>query len=209
MQDNRVVAYFDGEERTQPYRQLRTLLLREFHKHNWRTLAVTSARNNEGKTLTAVNTALTLAKDVNQTVLLVDLDFKEPDVADTLGLNIEAGLVECLRGEVSLAEVMVNPGVERLVILPSRPVHGSTSEILSSPRMAETLKDLINRFDDRIIIFDLPPLLRDDDAMVFTPYVDASLLIVEYGVTQREEIERCLHLLQGTNLVGTVLNKVR
>lgn len=206
---NRVVAAFDNDQRGEPYRQLRTQILKEFRKNNWRTLAITSAHTGAGKTLTAVNIAMALAKDENQTVLLVDLDFKSPSMVSVLGLDVEMGLVEYLKDtSVSMSDVMINPGMERLILLPALPVSGPTSEILSSPRMKVTLKEMVEHYPDRLIIFDLPPLLQDDDALVFTPYVDATLLVVEQGVTQPHDIERCIQLLQGTSIIGTVLNKV-
>jgi protein-tyrosine kinase len=92
--------------------------------------------------------------------------------------------------------------------LPSLP--GSyRSELLSSPQMAALLSDIVTRYESRLIIFDLPALLDDDDALVFAPYADATLLVVEDGVSKRSEIERSLQLLEGTRLLGTVLNKVR
>lgn len=207
LRSNRIVAAFDDDERAEPYRQLRTQILKEFQKNKWKTLAVTGAHTGAGKTLTALNMAVALAKDVNQTVLLVDLDFKGPSVAEGLGLSIEAGLVEHLKGEVELADILINPGIDRLSILPALHMSGPTSELLSSPKMKETLRELIERYDERLIIFDLPPLLRDDDALVFTPLVDATLLVVEQGVTTPDQVERCLQLLQGTGVVGTVFNK--
>lgn len=207
LMDNRVVAAFDNDPRGEPYRHLRTQILKEFQKNQWRTLAITSAHQGAGKTLTSINTAIALAKEVNQTVLLVDLDFKGPSIVEVLGLQVDAGLVEYLNGDASLQDVMINPGLDRLVILPALQVSGPTSEILSSPRMMATLKELVGRYEERLIIFDLPPLLRDDDALVFTPYVDATLLVVEQGVTTPDEVERCLQLLQGTNVIGTVFNK--
>jgi capsular exopolysaccharide synthesis family protein len=209
LMDNRVIAAFENDQRAEAYRLLRTRILRDFRRNNWHTLAITSAYNSEGKTLTAVNIAIALAQEVNQTILLVDLDFKGPNVMDVLGIPVEAGLVEFLRGEATMQDIMVNPGLDRLVIVPSLPVLGYTSEILSSPQMKATLDEMINRYPNRLIIFDLPPLLRDDDALVFTPYVDASLLVVESGGnTRAHDVERCLQLLQGTNVIGTVLNKV-
>lgn len=205
--DNRVVAAFDSDERGEPYRHLRTLVLKAMRDNNWRTLAITSAQQDAGKTLTAVNLAIAVAKEVNQTVLLVDMDFKDPSVSDTLGLGAERGVVEHLKGEVSLQDIMVNPGLDRLTVLPSLPVSGVTSELVSSPRMKSMLNDIVSRYADRLIIFDLPPLLRDDDALVFTPYVDTTLLVVESGSTTPDELERCVQLLQGTNILGTILNK--
>ena len=204
---NRVVAAFENDERSKPYRQLRTQILKKLRDNGWRTLAITSAQQNAGKTLTAVNLAIALAKEVNQTVLLADMDFKGPNILDVLGLEAEIGLVQHLEGKAELQDVLVNPGLDRLTILPALPVAGATSEILSSPRMKATLNEIVNRYSDRLVIFDLPPLLRDDDALVFTPYVDATLLVIENGVTTPAEIERCYQLLEGTAIIGTVLNK--
>jgi protein-tyrosine kinase len=207
LMDNRVVAAFDTDERAEPYRQLRTQILQKFRENSWRTLAITSAQQGAGKTLTSVNLAIALAKEVNQTVLLVDMDFKGPNILDVLGLEAEVGLVEHLKGEVPLQDILVNPGLDRLTILPALPAQGTTSEILSSPVMKAALDEIVNRYSDRIIVFDLPPLLRDDDALVFTPYADTTLLVVESGVTTPQEMERCVQLLEGTNILGTILNK--
>ncbi len=205
--DHRVVAAFENDERAEPYRQLRTQVLKKMRESGWRTLAITSAHSGAGKTLTSVNLAIALAREVNQTVMLVDLDFKGPNILDVLGLTAEAGLVEHLQDKVELSEILVNPGLERLTILPALPVAGVTSEILSSPRMKATLDEIVGRYHDRLLIFDLPPLLRDDDALVFTPYVDTTLLVVECGVTTPADLERCVELLQGTHILGTVFNK--
>ena len=206
--DNRIVSAFESDHRAEPYRQLRTLVLKRFAEKNWRTLAITSAHRHAGKTLTAVNLAISLSKDMNQTILLADMDLKGPNILDALGVTVDKGLVEHLMQGVPLADILVNPGFDRLTVLPATPVAGDTSEILSSPAMKETLGELVNRYNDRLIVFDLPPLLADDDALVFAPYVDATLLVVESGVTTPEELKRCYQLLEGTPIIGTILNKV-
>jgi protein-tyrosine kinase len=205
--DNRVVAAFDGDERAEPYRQLRTQILGKLRENNWRTLGIISAHKGAGKTLTALNLAIALAKEVNQTVLLADMDFKGPNILNMLGLDAQAGLVEHLNGTASMQDILVNPGLDRLTILPALPVDGITSEILSSPAMKSVLDEIVNRYADRFIIFDLPPVLGDDDALAFMPYVDTALIVVENGVTTPQDMERCVHLLEGTNILGTVFNK--
>lgn len=209
LMDQRVIAAFDDDDRAEPFRQLRTQLLRTFRANGWRSLAITSARGGAGKTFTAINLAIALAREVTQTVLLVDLDLAKPDVAQLMGINVEHGLVDHLMGDMSLEKILVNPGFERLVLLPSLHVDGPTSEILSAPRTKQLLQELVDRYTDRLIIFDLPPLLRDDDAMVMTPLADATLLVVEEGVTTKDDLERCSHLLAGSNVLGTVLNKAQ
>ena len=106
-------------------------------------------------------------------------------------------------------QVLVNPGYPRLVFLPGLPQGHHVSEILTSPEMKTFLKDITTRYSRRIIIFDLPPLLRNDDAMVFVPNSDACLLVVEDQMTKPEDLERALQLIQEQELLGTVLNKAR
>lgn len=209
LMDNRVIAGFNFDQRAEPYRQLRTQVIQKLRANSWKTLAITSPNEHAGKTLTAINLAISLSKEVNQTVMLVDLDLRNPDVLTTLGLHVDQGLVDHLKGEASVADILVNPGLERLVILPGKADPDYSSEILSSPEMKTLLSDLTSRYESRIIIFDLPALLLNDDALAFTPYVDATLLVVEDGATTSEQIERSLQMLEGTNLLGTVMNKVR
>lgn len=206
---NRVIAGNTDDPRVESYRQLRSQVLSSMHHNGWRTLAVTSAREGAGKTLTSVNLALSISQEVNQTVMLVDLDLRDPSVHETLGLEIDKGIVDHLVHGVKLEEILINPGYPRLLVLPGLPQGHHVSELLSSPEMKSLVEDITNRYPDRIVIFDLPPLLRNDDAMVIAPNADACLLIVENGGTQKDELDRCTHLLKNANLLGTVLNKSR
>lgn len=209
LRQQRIIAGLQHDQRADSYRQLRTQILRKLRENGWRTLAVTSPNPQAGKTLTALNLAISLSLEVNQTVLLVDLDLRRPSILQKLGIEAQYGLVDYIEGRAQLSDVLINPGFERLVILPNRPQEHYRSELLSSPQMAELLNDIVSRYESRLIIFDLPALLDDDDALVFAPYADATLLVVEDGVSQRPDIERSLQLLEGTRLLGTVLNKVR
>lgn len=207
LRNNRIIAGFDFDQRAEAYRQLRTQVLQKIRANDWKTIAVTSPNESAGKSITALNLAISLSKEVNQTVLLVDMDLRNPCLLELLGLEAEAGIVDHLKGEVSVADIMINPGFERLVILPGKADPHYSSEMLSSPPMKELLHDLTSRYESRIIVFDLPALLVNDDALVFTPVVDASLLVIEDGGSSEEDIKRSLQLLEGTELLGTVLNK--
>jgi len=204
----RIIAA-DDDKRADSYRQLRTQILRMFRENNWHTLAITSPNSQAGKTLTALNLAISLSLEVNQTVMLVELDLRNPSILNKLGIEVEYGLIDVVEGKVELSQALVNPGFERLVILPNCGTVKHRSELLSSPQMGAILKDIVHRYESRLIIFDLPALLDDDDALVFAPYADATLLVVEDCVSKRADIERSLQLLKGTRLLGTVLNKVR
>jgi capsular exopolysaccharide synthesis family protein len=207
LRKQRVLAGFTFDKRAEPYRQLRTQVLQKLRANNWKTLAITSPNDSAGKTLTAVNLAISLSMEVNQTVMLVDLDLKNPGVLKTFTIDAEHGLVDHLKGEVDLADILINPGFERLVLLPCKADNAAGSELLSSPEMESLITDLTSRYESRIIIFDLPAVLSGDDALAFIPRVDAALLVIEDGASSKEDIERSLQLLSGTNLLGTVLNK--
>jgi len=200
MEANRVIAGQSGDERVEAYRQLRTQVLHTLDRNNWNTLAITSPMKNAGKTLTAINLAISLAKEVNHSVLLVDLDLSHPDVHATLGVEVEYGLIDILEGRASFEQALFNPGMQRLTVLPCRPTEQYSSELLSSPDMSALLKEIKSRYESRIIIFDLPPLLRNDDALKFTPYVEATLMVVEAGETTPEELERSTHLMKNSLL---------
>lgn len=207
LREQRIIAGFTFDQRAEPYFQLRTQVLQKLRANNWKTLAITSPNQDAGKTVTAVNLAIALSKEVNQTVMLVDLDLRNPGVLKALKVETDYGLVDHLKGEVSISEILVNPGFERLVILPGKADPNYSSEILSSPEMHELIGDLTSRYESRIIIFDLPALLSNDDALAFIPEVDAALLVVEEGSTTPEQLERSMQLLEGTELLGTILNK--
>ena len=191
-----------------PFKVLRTQVRHRLAAHQWQTLAITSPHEGAGKTLTSVNLAITLAREVNQTVLLVDLDLRRPSVASYFTKEQLPGLSEYLFNDAPLSELLFNPeGVDGLVVLPGdRPIEYS-SETLSSPKMVALAEEVKQRYPSRIVLLDMPPVLGCDDVLAFSPHFDAALLVVEENRTTREEITQSLELLKGTQLLGTVLNK--
>jgi len=140
----------------------------------------------------------------------VDLNLRNPGVAKTFGLDdIEYGIVDYIKGEQALENILINPGYERLVVLPSLPMQGFSSEVLSSPEMNRVVNELVDRYPSRLIVFDLPCVLDNDDALVFAPKCDATLMVIEEGGSKVADIERAYQLLEGCNILGSVLNKVR
>jgi protein-tyrosine kinase len=209
LRENRIVMGLEPCTFTDAYNRLRTQVLQRFKEHNWNVLAVTSPGEGEGKTLTAINLAISIAREVDYTVLLVDANLRHPWMLEHFGLEHRKGLSDYLTDGIPLAELLVKPSrVEHLVLLPGgRPLTNS-AEMLNSPKMAQLVEDMKSRYHSRIIIFDLPPVLTTADALAFSPYVDAALLVVEEGKTQKQYIEHAVELLNSTNIVGTVLNKV-
>ena len=210
LKDLRIVAGFTHDKRSEPYRQLRGQILNTMRENNWQTLAITSPNSGAGRTLTAMNLAISLSMEVNQTVLLVAMDLRQPNVASCIGIDdVEYGIVDYVNNEQPLERILIHPGFERLVLLPGTPQANASSEVLSSPEMKAVIDELIARYPSRLIIFDLPAVLSHDDALVFAPTCDATLMVVEEGGTNKDDLERSYQLLEGANIIGSVLNKVR
>lgn len=209
LRQNRVLTGDVADDYARAYKVLRTQVSQRMRANGWRTLAVTSPNAGEGKTLTAINLAISLAMESSQTVLLVDADLHRPSVHTCMGIEVEYGLREHLQDAIPLEQVLVHPEIRRLVVLPGGTPLFNSSELLSSPMMLRLVQELKKRYPARVVIFDLPPVLTSDDVLAFAPYVDASLLVVEEGKTLRDEVARAADLLQhaNQNLIGTVLNK--
>jgi len=207
LERNRVLAAHGQDPASRAYKVLRTQVLQRLIAEDWQTIAVVSPAAGEGKTLTAVNLAISLASTKSHTALLVDLDWLQPSVHTYFDFEPEHDVCDYLRGDKPLGAVLVNPGVPRFCFLPcARPVVDSSEQMLA---LAAFTRELKGRYRNRIVLFDLPPLLATDDALGFLPFVDCVLLVVEEGKTKRDDIARCLDLIGPHRLVGTVMNKSR
>jgi protein-tyrosine kinase len=162
--EKRLIAGNRTDPRATAFRMLRTQVLQTMRENNWTSIAVTGPTSGVGKSLVAANLAISISREVNQTVLLVDVDLRRPAIHNYFDFEPDYGLLDYLRGDAELKELFVNPVFKRLVLLPGRGSTSESSELLSSPRMINLVKDLKNRYQSRIIIFDLPPLLNVDDA---------------------------------------------
>lgn len=206
LRDNKVIYGDSDREGLTAYKMLRTQVLQRMVAKGWNAMAVTSPASDDGKTLTAVNLAISLARELHHTVLLVDLDLRKPSVHQYFGFEPEKGIDDYLLDGVALSDVLVNPGVERLVLLPVRQSIENSSELLASPAMGKLVQELKLRYPSRMVLFDLPPILASDDALSFAPHVDALLLVLRDAKTTRNELEHALEILQDVPILGTVLN---
>ncbi len=207
LEKNRIVALNKNDPKSMIFDLLRTHVLQKMEENGWRTLAITSPTQEAGKTVVAINLAMSIAQQTNKTAMLVDFDLRRPKIGPYLGLPMEKSLNDLLDGTAELSEVLVNPDMPRLVVLPTRnPVRRST-ETLSSKKIAELIKELRERYESRIVIFDLPPVLVTDDAIALLPQIDCVLMVVANGMSTKREIEDSLRYLPAAKLIGTVLNK--
>jgi protein-tyrosine kinase len=207
LEENRVVSALPGHELTDIYRVLRTRVLQSMNTNSWNSLAVTSPATGSGKTLTSINLAISLAREVNRTVLLADFDLRCPSIHEYFGYEPEYGLNDYLYNDIPLDKIFFSPSIDRLIILPGRESIRNSSETLRSPKMEQLVAELKGRYTDRLVLFDLPPMLALDDALAFKPYTDAMLLVAEDGATKKDDLQKSIEMLKGTPLLGTVLNK--
>ena len=190
------------------FKILRTQVMHRLREHDWNVLGVTSPDQGEGKTLTVVNLAVSLAMETTQTVLLVDANLTNPSVHEFFGLDDCPGLTDYLLDDEPLEDLLLHPGIDRLVLLPGGGAVSNSTEALTSPKMIALVEEMKHRYQSRIVIFDLPPLLHTADVLAFSPYTDALLLVVEEGKTTAEEVQRAMSLVKKSHpLLGTVLNK--
>ncbi len=208
LESHRIVNPSGADSACSAFRMLRTQVLQRLSEHCWRSMAILSPGAEDGKTTTAINLAVSLANDHRHTVLLVDCDLKRPSIADSLGIVVDVGVDDVLMGRASIEQCLFHPqGFERLVVLPARAALDNSSETLSGPRGRELVSELRSRYPERIVLFDLPPVLGADDALAFLPLVECGLVVASEGSTRREDLLRCMELLRRTPIVGTVLNR--
>ncbi|MEQ1579210.1 MAG: CpsD/CapB family tyrosine-protein kinase [Steroidobacteraceae bacterium] len=207
LEANRILAGINDPLATSAYKMLRTRILQRVASNSWRNLGVTGTVSGEGKSLTAINLALALARDVSTNVFLVDMDLQRPSIATQLGLSFDKGLSDYLAGNATLEEIIYSPGIERLAVIPNAHRNSHHSELLSSPKMDELMQSLAQETPPRIVIYDLPPLLVSDDVLSIAPRIDGLLLVVSQGMTQRKVLESARDVLSEMNLIGVVLNR--
>jgi protein-tyrosine kinase len=192
------------------YKMLRTQVLYRLDKLHANTLAIVSPTAGAGKTLTAINLAIAIAAEMGRTALLVDLDLRNPCIGKRLGLQVDVGVEDCLLSRRPVQDAMVKlADYDRLTILPARSRIEHSSELLTDRRTAEVIAELRTRYANRIVIFDLPPVLQADDALAVSRHLQAGLVVVGEGRSRRDDVARTLDLLHDTTMVGTVLNGSR
>lgn len=193
----------------------RPLLTNAFNKgpgmiKNGNLIMVTSALAGEGKSFCTVNLAMSIAMEMDRTVLLVDADVARPSIPKILGVGTERGLLDILVEEdLSLADVLIKTDVEKLTLLTAGRRHSHSTELLASRNMEELLKELAERYADRVVIFDSPPLLLTSEARVLASQMGQIVLVVEAETTSQQAVRETLRQIESCDVVNLIYNKTR
>ena len=216
LKKGKVISLFHDIDKIDEIKTLRTQVLNHLNQMEGNSILITSSNPYEGKTFTAINLGVSISQELDRTVLLVDADLRKHSKhhkdfsVDFFGTDMTEGLSDYLLGQAELQDLLVNPGIERLVLLPAGRSLPNSAELLGSPRMVKLVNDIKSRYaNDRIIIFDAASLLHCADPLVLSRYVDGILLIVEQEKTTATQLQKSMELLKDKPLFGTVMNKSR
>ena len=207
LEKNRIFAFNKNDPTSVIMDVLRTQVLQKMEEYGWRTVAITSPTPAVGKTVIAINLAMSIAQKTDKTAMLVDFDLRNPRIGAYLGIPMDKSLNELLDGKANLQDILVNPDMPRLVILPTKNAVRNPAETLSSRNISDLIKNIREYYESRIVIFDLPSLLHSDDAIAVIPQIDCVLMVVANGMSTKRDIDGALRHLSKSNLLGTVLNK--
>lgn len=176
--------------------------------NNSNIIMVTSSRPSEGKTFTAVNLALSIALEKDKTVLLVDADVLKPNVMRTLELKNQEGLMEYLLGEkTDISEVMCNTNVPNLRIIPAGKSHHLSTELLASEKMSQAVEEFANRYPDRVVIVDTPPLLGINETAILANLAGQAIVVTEENKSKLIDVQKAVAHLSPDMAIGFVVNK--
>ena len=169
---------------------------------------VTSALPAEGKSFVALNLAMSIASEVDTTVLLVDADVANPNLLKRLNVPATKGLLDLLTdSSTDLADVLLRTNVEKLSVLPAGSAHKRATEMLASTGMAELVEQMSTRYPDRILVFDSPPLLATTEARALAAHMGQIVMVVEADVTSQPTVLKALEMIESCPVVLMVLNK--
>lgn len=193
---------------TEEYRKLKTLLVGLTKQESFQnTIIVTSTVGGEGKSITALNLAITLAQEHDHTVLLVDADLRKPSLHHYLGLQPERGLADCIVNGTDMSELIIRTGIGKLSFLPAGNPMLNPAELFSSQKMADLIEEMKHRYPDRYIIIDTPPVLPFAETHSLGRITDGVVFVVREGTVALNDIHEALHSLKETRILGIVYNE--
>lgn len=203
-----IIAHDDADARSKHFHILRTQILQTMDSCGWQTLAVTSPTPGCRATETAINLAISIARQPDRSVLLVDFDLSESGVASCLGLECNGGVASVLLRSTPLSGALTPVAVDnyRLMVLPNDAPISNSSEWLASRAMASLLQELKATFRSSILIVNVAPILPSDDAISILPQMDCALFVTAAGVTRRSEVKACEGYLKTTEILRVLVH---
>lgn len=172
-------------------------------------IMVTSAMPGEGKSFTAINLAMSIAMELDYTVLLVDADVSRPSIMKTLGLPPGPGLLDLLTNDkIEMSDTLLRTNVDKLSLLPSGTPHPRATELLASDAMTDLIEEMGHRYPDRIIIFDSPPLLLTTESRVLATHMGQIVLVVQAEKTLQSQVKHALTTIASCPIKLMLLNQV-
>jgi protein-tyrosine kinase len=215
LKEKKIITVFDDFDVTEQIKILRTQIMKKLKASGGNSLLITSANPCEGKTFMSINLGVSISKEFDKTVLIVDADLRKPSnrhcglSVDFFSFQVNKGLSDYLKGDAEIPETMINPGISKLVIIPSGRPAENAAELLNSPKMEAMMNEIKNRYPDRLVIVDTPPVNRFTDAVILTRFVHGVLFVVEKEKTTSDDLRKAMNNLKGAPIIGTVLNKAK
>jgi Mrp family chromosome partitioning ATPase len=190
------------------YGMLRTRILHRARASGWQTVGLTSAAPQDGKSLTAVNLALSLAREKNSSVVLLDLDMRNPSVCRTLGITPPTELRDFFEYRVETpGDLFMSIGIDNLLIAGNVIPTENSAELLASSRLEELVAFIRKSTTSPVVLIDLPPVLSPEDTLVVAPRIDSLVLVASEGKTLRADLQKAGELLADFQVIGMVLNR--
>lgn len=205
--DSKMVSFFEPSSMAaEQFRRLRSYIIKPGMENTPKTILITSAMAGEGKSLIAINFAISIAAELHSYALLVDCDLRNPTISRWFGFDEANGLSNYLAGQAELPDILVKTPVDKLSIIPGGALQENPVELIGSNKMKSLVADLKTRYADRYIILDSSPLLATTEPSVLNEMVDGIMIVIKAGVTPRESVQQAIKLLDKKKIIGVVLN---
>ena len=189
------------------YRLLRSRLQNRLKQNNWFSLAIASPNQSDGKSLTSLNLAVSIARERQKPVYLIDLDMRNPSVCRFLGIRDIRPLPDYLQGLAKPEDVLAQTTFPNLIVSGALAPAEAASELLAGPRFSDLLAHIRLRSPNACVLLDLPPVVLTDEALLVGPRVDAFLIVVSEGKTERKQLAQTLSTLSEFTVAGVVVNR--
>jgi protein-tyrosine kinase len=192
---------------SEEYRKLKSILVKMTRGEKFNNvLMVTSSIAAEGKSITSLNLAISLAREFDHTVLLIDADLRRPSIHKYLNIEPGYGLADCLADGIDIGKTIINTGIGKLSVIPAGKVLQNPLEFFTSQKMQDMITEIKHRYPDRYIIIDTPPFLPFAETRSLSHMVDGIIFVIKEGLASQESIKEALEALKDCNLLGVVFN---